>query len=317
MIKGRTVCLWLLPLMAMLSWGEGEKVVLKKRMVTRASETPLVVLDIGHFIGSGGAEMPGRINGKRFSEVEFWYRYCYDVKETVQAAGFRCEVCNRGKAPTSEPLLGYAQRAGVVHLNHPDTGALRYPSKHNADRVSAGMVSADYAVDRHAACAVFLHHNSGSGSWTTGASRGVIIYNKHNGEGLADALTETLNAEILNHGMDNRGVECKKLMRCVDADRAAGWMNTCDDFGIPAAVIEVAYLDNKNHAAFLTEDANARKYARAVGHGIVKFLQQDPSRTPHVRENPETADSGSFGYAAESRRLNIPGAKLLWKGRDK
>lgn len=307
----------LLALLPMPVWGEGGNVVLKKRTVTRAPETPLVVLDIGHFIGSGGAEMPGRINGVRFSEIEFWYRYCSEVKDTVTAAGFRCEVCNRGNAPKKEPLLGYALRAGVVHLNHPDSGALRYPSKHNADRVSAGMVSADYAVDRRAACAVFLHHNSGSGSWTTGASHGVIIYNKHNGEGLADALVETLNTEILNHGMDNKGVGCKKLMRCVDADRAAGWMNTCDDFGIPAAVIEAAFLDNKNHAAFLADDANARKYARAVGHGIVKFLQKEPSHTPHVREKTEVADSGSFGYAAESRRLNVPGAKLLWKEKKK
>lgn len=275
-----------------------------------APPAPLVVLDIGHFIGSGGAEMPGRINGKRFSEIEFWYRYCYDVKETVQAAGYRCEVCNRGKAPTREPLVGYAQRAEVVHLNHPDTGVLRYPSQHNADRVSAGMVSADYAVDRHAACAVFLHLNSGSGSWSTKASQGVIIHNKHNGAALADCLVDALNTEILNHGMENHGVPCKKLMRCVDADRAAGWMNTCDDFGIPAAVIEAAFLDNKNHAAFLAEDSNARKYACAVGHGIVRFLQQGQHH-PHLREDPETADEGSFGYAAESRRLNVPGAKHL------
>ncbi|MDO4954405.1 MAG: N-acetylmuramoyl-L-alanine amidase [Akkermansia sp.] len=309
MVQG-CVAAMLLPVAAALAWGAGEPAPPE---ASAPAEPPLVVLDIGHFIGSGGAEMPGRINGQRFCETEFWYRYCYDVKETITQAGYRCEVCNRGNAPKAEPLLGYAKRAGVVQLNHPDTGVLRYPSKHHADRVSAGMVSADFAVDKKAACAVFLHHNSSGSGWTTGASPSVVIHNKYNGETLADCLIAALDGEILNHGMDNKGVGCKKLVRCVDADRAAGWMNTCDDAGIPAAVIEAAFLNNKNHATFLAEDANARKYAQAIGHGIIAFLKKDPPHKPHLRENPDAPDQGSFGYAAESRRINVPGARLLVK----
>ena len=88
-------------------------------------------------------------------------------------------------------------------------------------------------------------------------------------------------------------------------------MNILDDAGIPAAVLEVAYLNNRDHAAFLCSDSNARRYARAVGHGIVRYMKESRGRRPHYRTDPNRPDEGSFGYAAESRRLNIPGAKRL------
>lgn len=100
-------------------------------------------------------------------------------------------------------------------------------------------------------------------------------------------------------------------MRCVDADRAAGWLNACDDAGIPAAVVESAFLNNRAHAAFLATDSGARAYARAVGRGIVHFMRISPSIQRHVRANPDAPDQGSFGYAEESRQLHVPGTKLL------
>lgn len=277
---------------------------------TTGSNSKVVVLDIGHFIGGEGASTPGPVNGKRISECSFWYRYCYDVKKTIEAAGYTCVVCNRGNAPTAEPLRSYAARAGVVHLRHPDRNGARYPSHYHPDRVASGMVSADYAIYRKAACAVFLHHNS-SGSWTNGASPSMILCNKYNGRALADTLCRTLESEILNHGMPNGGVGCKTVVRCVDADRAAGWLNACDDSGIPAAVIEAAFLNNRNHAAFLADDANARRYAQSIGRGIVRFLRSGAASNRHFRTDENAPDQGSFGYAAESRRLNVPGAKRL------
>lgn len=271
----------------------------------------VVVLDIGHFIGGEGASTPGPINGQRISECAFWYKYAYDVKRVVEKAGYRCVVTNRGNAPTQEPLLSYARRASVVHLRHPDKGGARYPSHYHPDRVASGMVSADYAIYRKAACVVFLHHNSSSSRWTDGPSPSMILCNKYNGRPLADALGRTLEAEVLNHGMDNGGRGCRTVVRSVDADRAAGWLNACDDSGIPAAVIEVAYLNNRKHAMFLAQDAQARRYAESVGHGIVRFLKENGDRKPHVRRDENQPDEGSFGYAAESRGLRVPGAKRL------
>lgn len=275
------------------------------------SGSGVVVLDIGHFIGSEGAQTPGSVNGKTIRECSFWYQYAGEVKKVVENAGYTCVITNRGNAPTTEPLATYARQAHVVHLRHPDANAKRYPSHYHPDRVASGIVSADYAIYRKAACAVFLHHNSNSSHWTSGGSPSIIICNKYNGRPLAEALCSTLNADILNHGMPNGGRTCSTLVRSVDADRSAGWMNACDDSGIPAAVIEAAFLNNREHANYLAQDANARRYAQAIGRGIVRYMRQHAGSPRHYRANENTPDEGSFGYARESRLLNVPGAKRL------
>lgn len=271
----------------------------------------VVVLDIGHFSTSPGAVMPGALNGKRLTEYAFWCQYANEVKKVITEAGHPCIITNRGNPPTTEPLATYAQQANVIYLNHPDKGAARYPSRHFPDRVASGMVSADYAVEKKAACVVFLHHNSTVNRWQTGGAPSIILCNKNNGRQLAQTLCDVLNADILNHGMDNGGRSCTVQTRSVDADRAAGWLNTCDDAGIPAAVIEAAFLNYRAHAAYLLDDANARKYARSIGHGVVKYLREHGRDARHYRLNPDAPDEGSFGYAAESRKLKVPGAKLL------
>lgn len=286
-------------------------------VITGCSSTPrggtgdLVVIDIGHYVGAEGATMPAAIAGKRWSECAFWYRYCLDVKRVVESAGYRCVVTNRGNAPAGGPMAADARRAGVVHLRNPDLGGKRRPSHYYPDRVGSGSASADYAVYRGAACVVFLHHNSSSSRWVSGGSPSLIICNRYNGRPLARALADAMDREILDNGLPNGGRKCRIQPRYVDADRSAAWMNILDDAGIPAAVLEVAYLNNRDHAAFLCSDSNARRYARAVGHGIVRYMKESRGRRPHYRTDPNRPDEGSFGYAAESRRLNIPGAKRL------
>ncbi len=273
------------------------------------SRSGVVVLDIGHFIGGEGASTPGAIEGKVIRECAFWYEYAYYVKREIERAGYKCVVCNRGNAPTSEPLLSFARRAGVVHLRRPDSNAARYPSRYHPDRVASGMVSADYAIYRRAVAMVFLHHNS-SGSWTSSPMPSIILSNRYNGRPLASAIAATLNREVLNHGMSNGGRECSVQVRYVDADRAAGWLNACDDSGIPAAVIEAAFLNNRNHAAYLVNPTNARRYAESIGRGVVTYLRSGHV-VNHVRVDENLPDEGSFGYAEESRHLRVPGAKLL------
>lgn len=277
--------------------------------IPTGSRNGVVVLDIGHFIGGEGASTPGAINGKIIRECAFWYEYAYYVKREIERSGYKCVVCNRGNAPTAEPLRSFARRAGVVQLRRPDRNAARYPSHYHPDRVASGMVSADYAIYRRASAVVFLHHNS-SGAWTNSPMPSIILSNRYNGRPLASAIAQTLNREVLNHGMDNGGRECKVQVRYVDADRAAGWLNACDDSGIPAAVIEAAFLNNRNHAAYLADPAKARYYAESIGRGVVAYLRSGQA-VNHVRADENKADEGSFGYAAESRRLKVPGAKLL------
>lgn len=270
-----------------------------------------VILDIGHYVGMGGAKAPRAVNGQRIQEVDWWYRYAYYTKRVIERAGYKVRVINRGDSPTTEPLRSWARRAGVLHQGEPD-GGCRYPSRYFSDRVASGIISADYAIYRRAACAVFLHHNSGGG-WHAGASSSVIICNKYNGGRLAGCLAETLNREVLNHGMPNGGRECGVTVRSIDAERSAGWMNACDDAGIPAAVVEAAFLNNSGHVTYLANDATARHYAESVGRGIVQYLRRYGREPRHYRADTGAPDKGSFGYAAESRALDVPGAAKLWE----
>lgn len=252
----------------------------------------LVVLDIGHRFGDEGAVSPRAVEGKRLKETSFWYEYCYYTKKVIEDAGYRCIVCNRGDEPADPRMQAFAKRAGVVHL-HQKQKSGRYASTVHPDRFSAGQISADFAIRQGAACAVFLHHN-GLDGWSTRGENSSVLYNQYNGRQLADSLCAALNAEVLNHGMDNKGKPCTPSVRRKAAAPSAGWMNACDDSGIPAAVIEAAYLSNANHVAYLVNDANARKYAECIGRGIVGFLKS-PRPAPHLRADDSVPDEGSFG----------------------
>lgn len=247
------------------------------------SSSDLVVLDIGHYVPPGatqgtGAKTPGPVGGRSIEECRFWYEYAYYAQRVIEKAGYRCVVCNRGKAPTTEPLASFARRAGVVQLNRPDTrdrrGAVhRYPSAYHPARISAGMVSADYAISRNAACAVFLHHNSSSSRWRK-TCNGIVYHNRVHGAKLGSILAQSMNRHVLNNGhMPNGGKKCRTDIRWIDGTAGAGWMNACDDSGIPAALIEVAFLNNPEHALWLADHNNARRYAEAVGEGIVSYLR--------------------------------------------
>lgn len=258
-----------------------------------ARHAPMVVLDIGHRFGSEGASAPRAVNGKRLSETSYWYEYSYYIKQVVEKAGYRCIVCNRGDAPSDARMQAFAQRAGVVQLNQKQKEG-RYASVVHPDRYAAGQISADYAIQQGAACVVFLHHNSLSG-WSTGGENAMVLYNRYNGKPLADSLCQAVNDGILNHGLDNKGKICTPSVRYKASAPSAGWMNACDDSGIPAAVTEITYLSNANHVAFLTDDENSRRYAECIGQGIVNFLKGYNPAVRHVRADDSVPDEGSNG----------------------
>lgn len=269
--------------------------------------TNVVVLDIGHSMEAEGACTPRAVQGKLIRECSFWYEYAYYVKQEIERAGYACVVSNRGYRPRTEPQRSHARRADVQQLRCSESG--RYPSYYFPDRVAAGIISADFAVYRQARAVVFLHHNS-AGRWTSRPMPSKILYNRYNGRPLARAVAGVLNREVLNHGMPNGGRSCVIEPRYIDATRAAGWMNVCDDAGIPAIVIEAAFLNHKKHAAYLATPSLARFYAESVGRGVVQYLRSG-RRSPHRRADADVPDEGSFGYSRESRRQEVSGAKRL------
>lgn len=277
--------------------------------------TEAVVLDIGHSCLDCGAIAPAALNGVRMTEFDFWYEYCYYTKKVIEAAGYPCVVCNRGMPPEDPKYKPWAERADVQHLGKPVEFPLRRAASiYSPDRVAAGIVSADYAVYRKAPAMVFLHHNSQGLKWSTKGMTAIILANRHNGVPLAESIAHVLNTTILNHGMDNGGKECSVETRHVDASRGGGWLNVCDDAGIPAVILEAAFMNNRHHMTFLSNPATARKYAEAVGHGVVHYLKNN-RRAPHKRPDFNVPDEGSYGYKAESRQYKweIPGARYFYR----
>ena len=245
-----------------------------------AAEAPRpVVLDIGHQYTASGAESPdGKIN-----EYAFWAQYAIEVRREVEAAGYPCIITNRSEAPTKEPLTTYNKESGVVHLNKPDKNAKRYPSVHHPEHIGAGMVSADYAIDRHALCVVFLHLNSVSSKWSVTPPTGLIICNKEHGHALGEAVCAAMRADLLDQpgGMPNGQKGIKVMPRHIGSQSGAGWMNTLDAEKIPAIIFEAVYVNNRGHVNFIAQDANARKLARTIGKGVVNWLKvQHPIPEP-------------------------------------
>lgn len=274
----------------------------------------LVVLDIGHEADIPGAQAPGAINGKRISELPFWYEYAYFAKREIESAGYRCIIINRGDPPRDATLARYARKAGIIHIRKPAKGGKRYASKYYPDRVASGVVSADYALYRGADAVVFLHHNSSSWRWQRGSSPCLLLCSRYNGYPLASAIKHQLESDVLNQrgGMDNkgRGIDIKK--RYTDCMPASGWLNVCDDAGIPGVVIEVAYVNNYNHMSYLSQRDNGIAYARAIGEGIAEYMDHYDRIPKHKRADKNKGDEGSYGYSYKSRREKpVPGALRL------
>ena len=245
----------------------------QQQLRAQARDSQVVVLDIGHYYhpqrGGQGARTPDARYGN-IEECEFWYKYVLYTKQVIERAGYTCRICNRGAAPANPTLAAYARRAGVHQINTPEVTAV-YRSKYHPERMAVGILSADYGIDQKPGCIVFLHHNSETDYWQV-CNKGAIYCNER-GTRLADALAREITASIYAKGMNNNGMPCGVIIRN-DGRRGGGdWLNTCNEHYVPAAITEAAFLSNPDHAKFLGNDANAVRYAQAVGRGIVKFMQ--------------------------------------------
>lgn len=262
-----------------------------------APKKDLIVLDVGHGSRDGGATTPSAINGRRLNEYDFWYKYSYYTKQEIEKGGYQCMVINRGDAPTASYLQDSVAKGHVLSLGKPDSSKLgRYASKYSPDRIGLGMISADYALEQNPACVVFLHHNTSGNSWQTGASSSIMMCNKYNGVAMAQCFCDYFNQHIFNQegGIDNKGRAATVMPRSAFALGGAGWLNVLDDAGIPAVVVEMAFLNNRNHVDYLSQEAKAIEYAQAVGRAAILYMDTQYQNCPHhKRLDFNKADEGS------------------------
>lgn len=243
-----------------------------------AYNSKVVVLDIGHYYepvrGGQGARTPDASKGGVIEETEFWYRYAGEVKKTIEAAGYECRICNRGDIPNNRKLAEAARKAGVHHVKSPIPTAI-YRSTHHPKRVAVGMLSTNYALDQQPGAVVFLHHNSNSETWRV-FNKGAFYCNEA-GVRLAQTMAQVMNRDILDAkpgGMPNNGVPCGIVLRNDGRKGGGDWLNACNESYVPAVITEVAFLSNPEHARYLNKHENAVKFARAIGRGVVQYLNQ-------------------------------------------
>ncbi len=250
----------------------------QQQMQQIAYNSKVVVLDIGHYYeptrGGQGARTPDASKGGSIEETEFWYRHAGIVKSTIEAAGYTCLICNRGDMPADPKLAEAAKKAGVHHVKSPIPTAI-YRSKQHPRRIAVGMLSTNYALDQQPGAVVYLHHNSNSEKWLV-FNKGAFYCNEA-GVRLAQTMAQVMNRDILDHpesGMPNHNVPCGVVLR-TDGRRGGGdWLNACNESYVPAVITEVAFLSNPEHARYLNKPENARKFAQAIGRGIVEYLDK-------------------------------------------
>ena len=246
----------------------------QQQMQRQVLESNTVVLDIGHYYAPGrggqGARTPDTSCGGMLEECEFWYKYVGEVKDVLEQAGYCCVITNRGDLPTDPALAAAARQVGVAHVKSPQPTAV-YLSRHHPKRMAVGILSADYALDCKPAAVIFLHLNSDSETWKI-SNKGAFYCNRV-GVPMATTMAEHVNRTLFGHGLPNRGMPCGVVIR-TDGHKGGGdWLNTCNDSWVPALITEIAFVSNPEHARFLNHPINAKRFARAIGEGVVLYLR--------------------------------------------
>lgn len=245
----------------------------QQMMQAQVRDSRIVVLDIGHYYhperGGQGARTPDKRYGM-IEECEYWYRYVGYTARIIEQAGYQCRICCRGSLPTDKGLAEIAIREGVHHVNTPEPNAI-YRNNHHPHRMAVGMLSTNYALDQKPAAVVYLHHNSMTNHWMV-YNKGAIYCNE-SGSGLAQAVARVITDTIYDKGgMPNHGVHCGVILRNDGRKGGGDWLNACNDSYVPAIITEATFLSNPEHARFLGKEKNAIRYAEAIGHGVVNYL---------------------------------------------
>lgn len=107
------------------------------------------------------------------------------------------------------------------------------------------------------ALAVDIHHNAGGGD-------GVEVFHSING-GKGKELAQAIIDEIVALGQNSRGIKTKKNASGLD------WYGWIRQTKAPAVIVEVAFLDSKDHEFVDTEEEQKRNGV-AIAKGVLKVL---------------------------------------------
>lgn len=107
------------------------------------------------------------------------------------------------------------------------------------------------------ALALDIHHNAGGGD-------GVEVFHSING-GKGKELAQAIIDEVVALGQNSRGIKTKRNASGLD------WYGFIRQTKAPAVIVEVAFLDSKDHEFVDTEEEQKRNGV-AIAKGILKTL---------------------------------------------
>ena len=206
----------------------------------------VVMLDPGH----DGTHVGARANGLEEEELTFKV----------------AEYCKEYLEKTYSDVAVYMSR---------QSEACPYPGTSSGD-CNANRV--DDAYRKKADVYVSIHFNSTVGSTTT-ATGAIVFYPNSNYDNQAGSEGATLASKIIEQlaklGLKNNGIQIRNSENNTtypDGSLADyyGVIRRSKEYGIPAVIVEHAFLNNPQDAAFLKEESNLEKLGIADALGIAQ-----------------------------------------------
>ncbi len=162
----------------------------------------------------------------------------------------------------------------VVYMSRP-TGDCPYPGTKSADCNANRVVD---AYNKGADVYVSLHFNATAGGSTT-ATGAIVFYPNSNYDNQVGTEGATLASKIIEQleklGLKNNGIQIRNSgdnTTYPDGSLADyyGVIRRCKEVGIPAVIVEHAFLNNAQDAAFLQSEDNLEKLGIADALGIAQ-----------------------------------------------
>lgn len=198
----------------------------------------------------------------------------------------------------------------VVYMSRP-SAACPYPGTSSGD-CNANRV--DDAYRKKADVYVSLHFNSTVGSTTT-ATGAIVFYPNSNFDNQAGSEGATLASKIIEQleklGLKNNGIQIRNSENNTtypDGSLADyyGVIRRSKEYGIPAVIVEHAFLNNAQDAAFLKVEDNLEKLGIADALGIAQAYGLSTEEVEFDAEDLQVTDidggNGTF-------RIMLKGAR--------
>lgn len=203
----------------------------------------------------------------------------------------------------------------VVYMSR-SSGACPYPGTTSGD-CNANRV--DDAYKKGADVYVSLHFNTTAGTTTT-ATGAIVFYPNSNGNNQVGTEGATLASKIIEQleklGLKNNGIQIRNSENNTRYDDGGladyyGVIKRSKQYGIPAVIVEHAFLNNAQDAAFLKEESNLKKLGVADALGIAQAYSLSKDEVEFDAEDLQITDIVAVNGTFQMKLLGASPVKRI------